>query len=685
MAEEQRITRAKTDEVEDIARRGEPATAEEDQDLPEPSEEQEEAARVCKRWLDRDREAKDPIVEEFDELDKLYANKHWDMLSPTGDVLRSEEQQKNRPNAVEAIAWATVESLVSEFSQDWQMVDFPRERGDDEPAQLMTDVKEHIAYQNEWELEQEDALRNFFWYGTMVLHPYWDPLWRGGRGPNRWEGDIRWRSLDPRTVVPDARCGRDINTARRVSKIVFTTVEQIQEDFPQFGHLVPLGDADTSMITNEAVDDEEQMAEQPAQLVETWYAGRPLLPGKDGKKGTEKGLHVIWWANANRPIYLKHANYVYNVPGQTPQYPFIFRQRYPRKINGRYSIWGYGEAHYIKWPQIFLNKMVELIIEGNWHAAIGQTFYGEGAVSPEQEKRIVEEGALPGMWFKVQNPELIKREFGKGIPASVANEVQRITRTIETIVGRFDISQGKTPGSVTAFRALDLLAQRAMVRLRSAEKIIKSAFQALGSYTNDLITLNYTEARTFRIRGEQPDESKYFQFRAQQIQRVHIFQTKTVVAFQDFDPATYFPPEQFPEGPVEGRDYEVYSPEFDTEVKMSTTMPGDRMFYMEVAKELYQAKLIDPETFFYVLDNGRFPPTEELLERLQGFMQQMMANGQTLGPPQAPPRQPADMQALVEQVISSLSPEQQQELASLDEVGRQEAVQAILQEQGITG
>ena len=61
-------------------------------------------------------------------------------------------------------------------------------------------------------------------------------------------------------------------------------------------------------------------------------------------------------------------------------------------------------------------------------------------------------------------------------------------------------------------------------------------------------------------------------------------------------------------GLVEGKDYEVYSPEFDTKCRVSTSMPTDRLFYMEMAKELYMAKLIDENIFWYVVDKGKFPP-----------------------------------------------------------------------------
>ena len=106
------------------------------------------------------------------------------------------------------------------------------------------------------------------------------------------------------------------------------------------------------------------------------------------------------------------------------------------------------------------------------------------------------------MWYPVRDVGGIKKLFPTGIPATLQNEVVRLQRTMEAIIGRFDITQGKTPGSVTAFRALSLLAARAQVRLRSKEMAIMTAFEEVGKYINHLIDRFYTERRIFRIIGE---------------------------------------------------------------------------------------------------------------------------------------------------------------------------------------
>ena len=569
---------------------------------------EDRAVKKCADWFLRDRSAKQSYVDEMEEMDKLYRGDHWDLIGPAGTVLRNPEQQKVHPNSVENVAFALIEGFVSEFAQPVDLIDYPVEKEDEEVATTMTDLKQFILYKNRFLIESQKFRRHLFKYGTGVLHTYWDPDWQGGRGPNRWLGDIRIKALHPQSVFPDARCKEDVNEGTRFHKARYVPLEYIRERYPEYGELVHEESIDDSMLVGEDDDDSDGESRiGQAVLIETWYRGRPLILGK-GEKDLGPGLHVIWWANESQHIYLKHANYVYFEPGEDAKLPFIIRQCYPREN----SIWGYGEAFFIKSPQIALNKTAEMILEGHMHHALGQTFYEAGGVTDDQEEYIKKFGTLAGMWFAVQDINKIQRYFGQGVPASLQEEVIRLQKAMENILGRYDISQGRTPGTVTAFRALDLLAQRAQARLRSKDVALNTAYEDVGNYMNNLITKFYTEERAYRVIGEdergKPTITRRGVFRLEDIQKVYVFDPGEVLPKQQFQPD---------ENMVEGEHYEIYSPEMDVVARTSTSMPSDRMFYMEVAKELYAKASIDLETFFYVMQNGKFPPYEELAQKMQ--------------------------------------------------------------------
>lgn len=635
--------------------------------------EQDQAVAKCSDWFDKDKDAKLFLVDEMADLDKLYNNKHWDLAGPTGYAIRTPEQQEGRPNSVENVTFSLLEGQIAEFAREVELVDFPVEASDQPVADLMGDVKKFVLHKNDFNLEQLDWNRNLFKYGTAIWHPYWDPDWKGGVGPNRWVGEIRIKSLHPRNFFPDSRCKKDVQEGKRVHKALFVPIETVRDAFPDYGHLAQADSADTTLLdgdTDNTSDDAEQVL-----LVETWYIGRPLLL-EQGETDEGPGLHVVWWAGESSSVYLGHANYVYFAPGETPIFPFIVRQRYTREN----SIWGYGEGHFLKQPQIMLNKTAEIIMDSHLHHAIGQTMFEPGAVSVKQEKKIVEDGNIPGMWLQVQDLNGVKREFGQGAPGSLQNEMARLQRAMETIIGRFDISQGQTPGSVTAFRALELLAQRAQVRLRTAETVINSGYEKLGAYINLLIYQHYTEARAYRIVGMddagRPVVKKRAVFQLDQVQKVHMTGTGEVV-----------PKEGFTAGPdmVEGEDFEVYCPELDVICRTSTSLPSDRMFHMEMAKELFSSETIDAETFFYVVEKGKFPPFEELVQKLQ---QQAEAAAQPPAqalpaPAPAPNQAPAPAPGISpeeEAFMQSLPPEMLDQLMALPPEQLDAAVNQLMQQ-----
>lgn len=646
------------------------------------TEEQKAAVKQAADWFEADKGAKDPIRLDMEEDAKMLRGDHWDLLDASGAPLRDDDQKRTRPNAAENVSFALVEGLTSEFAQDVDLIDYPFEESDDPVAGVLTDLKAAIADKNRIRLERLKFNRNFFGFGTGIWEHVWDPNWLGGRGPNHWVGEVRWRSLHPQAAYPDARCHEDIHEGRRFHKAVYVPIEHIKERYPEWASLIQADTVDTDDLIGYNEDDtHDQQADTLAdqvQLIETWYVGEPLTLD-EGEKSQGSGLHVIWWAGHSQQIFLKHANYVYFDPGETPRFPFTFRARYQRDN----SPWGYSENHYLKYPQIALNKTSEIVLEGHMHQAIGQTFYEPGALSKKQEEFVKQNGTIPGMWFAVDRLSGVERKFGQGVPGSVLQELNRIQRAMETIIGRFDISQGRTPGSVTAFRALDLLAQRAQVRLRSAEEALTSAYEDVGNYINRLIWLNYNERRKYRLLGKtDKDPVKRGEFVADDHKRVYVYGEDEVYPLKDF---------QAKEGMVEGEDYEVYAPELDVKCKVSTSLATDRVFYMEMAKELYMAQLIGPQSFFYVLDRGKFPPTEDMLAETAQRAQapgpqpgQPALPGQPAAgapaPPDANPQPPTEEE--IANLLANLPPEAQDRFDSLPPDQQEQFIQELLASSG---
>lgn len=628
---------------------------------------EEKAVQQCRQWYDGDKNAKKFYVDEMKEMYKLYKCDHWDLTGPGGVVLRTVTQQQNRPNSVENITFALIEGNASEFAKEVELVDIPKEQDDEEAATVMTELKKHIFYKNKINNERIKGLRWFFLYGTLIKHPHWDPDWSGGRGPNRWVGDIRWKVLHPMMLVPDARCKEDINEGNRCHKVIWHTLESVQEKYPDRAHLVQYETiSDDDFIDIGEVDSEGygmgDAKQDQVPIIETWYKGRPLILGEN-EKDLGTGLHIIWWAGEDQGIYLRHSNYINYEPNETVYFPFILKQCYPREG----SVWGFGEAYFLKNPQIIYNKTAETILESHLHGAFGQTFYNENALTDKQKKIVKEKGTLPGMWIAVKDPQGINRLYGQTPPATLQVELKRLRDSMEGIIGRHDISQGKAPTGVTAYKAIEALQARAQVRLRIKEMAITAAYEEAGQYCNTLIERYYTEQRKYRILGK--DGFKYGTYNIEDMLRVYNSNTHDVKTFKEL--SLNYAPEMNPEDiarDLHDRGMEIYFPEFDSECKVTSVMPTDRLYHMEMAKELLTAQIIDIETFFYTMEHGHLPPWEELVKKITA-------------------RQEAEarerIMQTVNQVLQSLPAEMQERFKALNPDKQQEIVQLLARE--VTG
>jgi len=491
-------------------------------------------------------------------------------------------------------------------------------------------------------------------------------------------------------LIPDARCKEDINEGNRCHKRVWHTLEELQQKYPHLADQLQEETMDETddmlldMQTDAEGFDDSAYKEDQLPVIETWYTGEPMIPDESGQTGY--GLHVIWWAGENQQIYLKHANYIYFDPEETTKFPFIVRQCYPREN----SIWGYGEAYFLKNPQIIRNKTAEIIIEGHMHQAVGQTYYDQSALSPKQKRIVQTKGTLPGMWFEVQNINGIKREYSKNIPSTLLTEMDRNLSVMESIIGRFDISQGRTPGSITAFKAIAELSARAQVRLRIKEKAIKSSYEEGGMYVNRLIEKFYTERRKFRIMGKDKNKNnnanpnsnsngyQYGEYNPEDMLKVYDTTTGTVAPYahaeeqipamgmikqlkQQYE-AGMISEEEFAAmaSQLQIENYEIYFPEFDCYCKTSSVTPSDRFYYIEVAKELLTAGILPPKIFLEVLDTGKFPPIEEIIKEIDRMNQPRIGDMLGVLPPE------------LQQYMKTLSPEDfVMEMAGLLQIGAQ--------------
>lgn len=177
---------------------------------------------------------------------------------------------------------------------------------------------------------------------------------------------------------------------------------------------------------------------------------------------------------------------------------------------------------------------------------------------------------------------------------------------METVCGRFDVSQGRTPRNIQAASAIALLLQQAGGRVRQRARAVSSFVEQIVRMMLDLVGLYYTQERVIRVTGPEGKVSWY------PVSNRDLFKTKVWV------------------DPITGQEFkEEYIPEMDVIVTAGTDTPTSKAYYSELAMELFRANVIDD---IALLDTLQFPRWREILARKKQMEQQ-----QVVQPPGALP------------------------------------------------
>lgn len=617
------------------------------------SDEHSYPAELASNWLEGDRLHRQSIVElSWQNTDLIYANRHWDLVDiHTGEPFRIESDKHIHLNPVENIIRPHIDGLIAELNEQFDVMLIPVEHQDKESAEVYTDVLRYVEHKNELSFLQRNLISNTANYGIGFWGSDWDPNWKGGRGRNRWSGEVRIEVPDVRNIIPDRRCENSLDDGERLHKQVRATVESARRMFPKKAHLIH------DNFTANALDSRSPISIPPHQsgyerdsgqvlLVTTWYKGRPLITD-NGERINENGMNVLYWIDQETPLYLGHDNNVMPTSQTTPSFPYralVFDKR-PQ------SIYGYSEIDYLLYPQLMRNVSIEQIQEAHISSGIGQLWLEKGVADPEEMNQIEHLSVVPNAMLVVNDLRKKERVRADAPPATLTQEIERASRTMELMVGRYDVTRGQAPRNIEAYSALQLLVNQAKIRMQSKLQYIKLLRIWLAKRNLDLIQQHYTAIRTYMVSSE--PQKKFMD------QKLYEPNKHKRVAWLSRPEMPIQPLSDVPEAMEGGtdeeiaqriatsrkldpeKDLEIYSPEFNAEIIITSEKPEDRLHNMGLAGELLKNGHITLVDFLRTIEQGRLPSSEEIQKRLDEQQQaqqaaQQMAQQQPAIPPGIP-------------------------------------------------
>lgn len=547
------------------------------------------AIRVCTHfdWAKNCTDRKN-FEERSEDAQKFWLSKQWDGIKSFSVPGRSSDRKKLKPCPVDNYYKSQVEGLVGDICDSPADIQLqPREPGDDEICEAMLSAVEHVLYVNKFQRKLEYVVRRGILYGPMMFKVRWNPTWQGGR-KLPFSGEVEIIGISPDNFFIDPRIkGVEPEAIQRAGFLIYSVPRSLAHVYRAYPWVKESIVADqyasyTSTLSGPLEELVTYDEDTSVAVIEYWYYGLPLAPDypsdsthiKWGQEGTP-GYHLCTIASG---VVLQHATYC------APRYPFAVDYMYPSDE----SAYGYGDGYDMLMPQLVINKLNEMAIEGHSVSTVGNWLVKEGALrNPSQFQKYANTG---GTMLPVSDLNDIRRELGGGVPSSLFAHYGQEQRAMETVSGRVDISQGRSPRGIRAASAISLLLQQAAGRVRQRSRAVSSVVEQVVLLILDYIDQYYMDERLIRLMG--PDGKVTWK----------TYKRDEVVR-------------EITRNPADGESYvERYIPDMDVLVTVGAETPTSKAYFSELAFELFQAEAIDVYALLDILD---FPRWRSIRRRME--------------------------------------------------------------------
>ena len=445
----------------------------------------------------------------------------------------------------------------------------PRAQGDVGLAETLSGVIPVIMEENRYESVYDDM----WWYkikqGTGVQFVYWDAQKLGGLG------DVGIKTVDILKLAWEPGV-RDIQDSDDLFCVDVMTLEQFQARWPEYADEVQGGVS----VTIQDYEHEDSREDSDRVAVIDWYYKRRNAMGKQVLHLCKYTGQTILFASENEERYRETGWYEHGL------YPFVFDPLFPVQD----SCAGFGYIDIMRDPQMYIDMLDSMILKNAQMCGKRRYFVSDQAGINEKEfadwgKDIVH----------VDGPisELNIREIDVSpLPAAVYNVRETKINELKETSGNRDFNQGGTSSGVTAASAIASLQEAGNKLSRDMLKASYRAYEQVCAMVIELIRQFYDAPRTFRITGK--DGS---------------------MAFSTLDNSGMRPMAMQDEYGVAS----VRKPVFDLKIKAQRANPFSRASQNELAVQLYQMGVFNPQMAdqsLMMLDLMQFEGVDKLKQEI---------------------------------------------------------------------
>ena len=541
---------------------------------------------------------KNRLEERIKSAQKWWKLRNWEEIERETGIKGSRDRKGST-----AWLWNCVVGKHADSMDSYpEPVILPRMQDDKEEAQRLSSIIPVVLAQNGFEETYSECAWQKYQEGTGVYGVFWDKSKLGGMG------DIAIRRINTLNLFWEPGI-RDIQDSRHVFHCTMVDNSELEDIYPQLSG--KLGTSPVSLSTY-AYDDHVDITDK--SMVVDWYYHRY----KNGKKvlhyckfvGTE-----VLYATENDQQLAERGVY------DDGLYPFVLDALYP--VEG--SPCGYGLIDIGKDTQADIDAISQALVTASVVAATPRYFIRkDGAVNEEE----FSDWSKPFVHVNGQlGQDSILPITPAGVMGNAAQIMQQKIDEIKFVTGNADVNNGGTPSGVTAASAIAALQEQAGKGSVDSNKASYRAFTRLVTMVIERIRQFYDIPRQFRILGQRGEES-----------------------FVSYSNAGIQP---MPLGNDFGVEMGYRLPVFDIEVRAQRETSYTRVSQNELALQLYQLGLFNPQMVdqsLMTLDMMDFKGKDELQQKISqmGTMQQMLLQFQQIAMALAQKYEPQTAQQLAQ-------------------------------------
>ncbi len=426
----------------------------------------------------------------------------------------------------------------------------PRESGDIQDAQTLSEILPVIAEHNDFEGVYSDAMWDKCKSGTAAYCVTWDAEAENGLG----EIAIRCASVLNLFWQPGV-C--DIQDSRALFYTAMVENDLLRRRYPTLEDTAP-------PVQGAHYVHDDQIDTKDRSMVVDWYYKQQNADGRQVVHYCKFVGETVLYASENDPRYRETGYYAHG------KYPFVLDRLFPIPDSPA----GFGYIDIMQSPQLYIDKLDAVVLKNAMMAGKPRWFIRDScAVNQEEFADWSKDFVHVAGRLEEGDIRQIRVDT---LPAYLVGHMQTKIDELKETSGNRDFAQGGTRSGVTAAAAITALQEAGNKLSRDMLKGSYRAYRKIMELCIELIRQFYSAEREFRITG-QDGQSRFVRYSNQGIQD------------QPLPPA-------YPEAIYEP-DYRpaVRRPVFDVIVKAQKSNPYSQLSQNEVAKELYQLGVFQPE------------------------------------------------------------------------------------------